>query len=370
MEKIIFDIFGVVFRILLRYWIKNNSILTSSIIDITQFAENCGLSYLEAKKFNRTIENFVDKIANDFIKEFGTQIEDNERKKAILYQIQKDLQKINLNENTILSLSNNPSTLQILIMNQSKQERKFWSSDELTLYTNCVKYISKMGIDFISKLPTYSTSALSIIIQREEELSDKLEEILSVIHSMEDLVKSSELQFREYERIYRENIIEKYGKIELIGSKLQDRHVRRYDITSAYVELNCVNDNSMEELELSKVFESNNVVWLKGEAGAGKTTFLQWIAICSAKGDRIAIENIENTIPIVIGLRNIEWPLDLTKVVNKITATEGRYCPKGWIYELLQNQEIILLIDGLDEVSKAKREEIYSYIEDIAKKYH
>lgn len=373
MEKIIFDIFGVIFRILLRYWTKDNknsNILTSNLIDITQFAEKCGLSFLEAKKFNRTIEDFIDKIANDFIREFGTQIEDNERKKAILYQVQKDLQKINLNENTILSLSNNPSALQMLIMNQSKQERELWSSDELSLYTNCVKYISKMGIDFISKLPTFSSAALNIVIKRQEEYSNKLDDILSEIHSMADLVKSSELQFREYESIYRENIIEKYGKIELIGSKLQDRHVRRYDITSAYVELNCVNDNSMEELELSKVFKSNNIVWLKGEAGAGKTTFLQWIAVCSAKGDRMAIENIENTIPIVIGLRNIEWPLDLTKVVNKITATEGIYCPKGWVYDLLQNQEIILLIDGLDEVSKSKREEIYSYIEDIAKKYH
>lgn len=372
MEKIVVSMISITFRILLRYWAKDsskNNILTSNIIDITQFAEKHGLSYLDAKKFNRTIEDFIDTIAKDFIKEFGTQIEDEERQKAILYQIQKDIQKIDLTESKLISLSNNPNTLQTLIMEQSKEERTSWSSLESGLYINCVKYISKMGMDFVSQFPTFSASALNIIIQRQEEYSSKLDDILWEIHSMADLLKSSDVKYREYENVYRENVIEKYGKVELIGSKLQDRHVKRYDITSAYVELNCISDKTMEELELSKVFKTNNVVWIKGEAGAGKTTFLQWIAVCSAKGDRIAIENIENTIPIVVGLRNIEWPLNLHNVVNKITSSEGIYCPDGWIHELLKKQEVILLFDGLDEISKARRDEIFSYIEDTTKKY-
>lgn len=147
MEKTIFELIDTVFRILLRCWAKgskNNELLITNFTDIMQFAEKCGLEYLDAKKFNRTIEDFVDKIASDFIKEFGTQIKEEERKKTILYQIQQDIKKINLNEQMVLSLSNNSNSLQALIMNQSKQERAYWDSAEIGIYTNCVKYISKI----------------------------------------------------------------------------------------------------------------------------------------------------------------------------------------------------------------------------------
>lgn len=372
MVKLVVGVIGTIFRLLLRYWSqcdRNGSFIVSSFIDIEQFAEECGLSFLDAKKFDRTIDTFIDTIAKDFIAEFGTQIADEDRKRAILLQIQKDIQKIDLNENTILSLSNNSNALQTLIMEQSKEERASWSPIEIGIYTNCVKYIAKMGMDFITTIPSFSTNALKVIIQRQEEYYNELENILSEIHSMTNLIKSSEVKYQEYERIYREKIIEKYGKIELIGSKLQDRHVKRYDITSAYVELNCMSNQSIDELKLSNVFESNNVVWIKGEAGAGKTTFLQWIAVCSAKGERIAIKKIENTIPIVVELRNVEWPLDLNNVVNKLTSSEGIFCPNGWIHKILNSQEVILLFDGLDEISKRRRDEIYNYIEDTANKY-
>lgn len=372
MDKIIVQAVATFFRILLRCWIngnENSDILNPNLTDITQFAERCGLSYFEAKKFNRIIEGFVDKISKEFIDQFGNQLESAERKKAIANQIQKDVQKINLDQNTLISLALNPVSLQLLIMDQSKCERELWSLDEIGIYTNCVKYISRAGIDFITRLPAFSSAALSAIIKRQEEFENIFSEILSELRSMEELVKNSELQFREYESIYRENIVARYGKIELIGSKIQDRHVKRYDISSAYVELNCISYKSREELLLSKVFQKNSIVWIKGEAGAGKTTFLQWIAVCSAKGERIAIENIENTIPIVIELRNIDWPFDLKKVVNKTTSAQGIYCPDGWIYELLKRQKVIFLFDGLDEISKEKRDEIYDYIEEVVRKY-
>lgn len=372
MEKIIVGIIGIAFRMFLRYWSQdgeNTSFTTSDLLDIEQFAEKCGLSFLEAKKFNRTIETFIDTIAKDFIDEFGNQINDEERRKAVLYQIKEDIQKINLDEHMLIASIHNSGELQMRIMEQSKTERMLWSESEVGLYSNCVKYISKIGIDFVSKLPGFSASALNIVVQRQEEYYEELQKILLDIYSMTRLLKSAEDKYREYESIYREKIIDRYGKIELIGSKIQDRRVRKYDITSAYVELNCKSDKTMEEIELSNVFEVSNVVWVKGEAGAGKTTFLQWIAICSAKGERTAIKNIENTIPIVVGLRNIDWPFNLFNIVNKITASDGIQCPEGWIQELLTKQEVILLFDGFDEIPKSKREEIYTYIEGITKKY-
>ena len=238
MEKTVVGMIVVAFRMLLRIWAKDSNlsdVFTSNLIDITQFAEKYGWSYFDISDFNLAIERFVNKIAKDFIGAFGTQIEDEERKEAIIYQIQQDIQKINLDESKFISLSSNPSTLQMLIMEQSEAERMSWSENEIGLYTNCVQYISKMGMDFVSELPTFSVAALKTVCKRQEEYSDKLDEILQEVHSMEELLKQSDVKYRKYENIYRQKIIEKYGKIELIGSKIQDRKIKRYDITSASV---------------------------------------------------------------------------------------------------------------------------------------
>lgn len=365
MREGIVGLIVLAFKILIRYWAKDKSVLSLNIIDFIQFAEKCGMSYWEAKKFDRTLGDFVDSIAEDFIKGYGSQIRDDERKKEIILQIGKDIQEIAQSELIVVQDS---SELQRLIMSKSRHERELWSEVEIGVYENCVQYISRMVLNFVSKLPDFSNAALKIVIQRQEEYNYELKKILLEIHTMNDLINSRE-EYHEYESLYRQKIIDRYGKIELIGSKIQNRNIRRYDITSAYVKLNCIDNVSIKEIELSSVFEVSNVVWVKGEAGAGKTTFLQWIAMCAAKGEYYEISNIEGTIPVVIELRSIEWPFNLRSVVDTITVSEGIHSPEGWIHELLKRQELILLFDGLDEISKDRRNEVYNYVEDIVKKY-
>lgn len=106
------------------------------------------------------------------------------------------------------------------------------------------------------------------------------------------------------------------------------------------MELSCVNEDEYgEEIELSQVFSDNNVVWIKGEAGSGKTTFLQWIAVCAAKNEYQKIENIRNTIPIIVELRNARWPISLQDAVNRITTIYGSDCPDGWILDLIKKKK-------------------------------
>ena len=324
MEEMIIGILGVTFRMLLRYWAKDSKALSANVVDAEQFAQQCGLKIFKAKKFNRTIEDFIDTIAENFIEEFGNQIESEKRKEAIFRQIQEDIEKINISDIQLISAISNSEDLRNLIMEQSRKERESWSDVEIGTYTNCVRYISKAGMEFVSKLPNFTPKALEVIIKRQEEYHQELYNILTDIHSMTSLIKSVDTTYREYESLYREKLIEKYGKVELIGSGINNaRNVTRYDISSAYVELSCVNENEYgEEIELSQVFSDNNVVWIKGEAGSGKTTFLQWVAVCAAKNEYQKIENIRNTVPIVVELRNAKWPIDIQDAVNKFNAEQ------------------------------------------------
>ena len=371
MEEKIVGTLGVAFRVLLRYWAKDDRTLSANIVDIQQFAQQCGLKTLETRRFERTIEEFIDELAEGFINEFGNQIRDKSRKEEIVNQLQKDIERINIDENKIILSICNTEDLSNLILKQSEKEREIWDSDEVGLYTNCVRYISKAGIEFVSKLPSFTSKSLEIVIKRQEEYQKILLEILKDIHTMTSLIKSVDITYREYERIYRDKLVEKYSKVELIGAGINNaRNITRYDISSAYVELSCLNGKPYRnEIELSQVFANNNVVWIKGDAGSGKTTFLQWVAVCAAKNEYHKIENIGNTIPIIIELRNAKWPINLQNVVNRITSTYGSNCPNGWILDLMEKNRLILLFDGLDEINQAKRLEIYNFVENIIKQY-
>ena len=369
MEKAVVEVLGLIFRMIVRNRAKNEGVVCENLIDLEEFAQQSGLSIWDAKKFNRSMDEFIDFIAEDFIKQTASEIKEDERKKAILNQIRSDVEKLNLQTDTLNVALSSVEELRKSIMNQSDQERKSWDEMEVGLYTNCVRYIAKASIDFALKLPGFTSEALKAIIVRQEQYHNELSDILKDIHSMTNLIKSLEVTYREYEGVYRDNLIEKYSKVELIGSGFKERNITRYDISSAYVELNGTTGNYYDEIELSQVFSRKNVVWIKGEAGSGKTTFLQWVAVCAAKNEYQKIKNIRYTIPIVIGLRNAEWPLNLQSAVNKITATYGITCPDGWIADLLKKNRVILLFDGLDEISVTKRGETYSFIEDIVKKY-
>lgn len=371
MVKMVVGVLGVTFRMLLRYWAKDSKVLSANIVDVQQFAQQCGLTIWEAKKFNRTIEEFIDIIAENFIREFGSRIGDEERKEAILGQIKEDIEKTGISDTQLILAISNPEDLRNAIMCQSKKERESWSDAEIGVYNNCVKYISKAGIDFVSKLPNFTPKALEVVIKRQEEYHQELYNILMDIHSMTNLIRSVDNTYREYESIYREKLVEKYSKVELIGAGINNaRNVTRYDISSAYVELSCVNeDNYGEEIELSQVFLDNNVVWIKGEAGSGKTTFLQWIAVCAAKNDYKKIENIRNTVPIIVELRSVKWPISLQDAAGRITTIYGSNCPDGWVLDLLKNQRVVLLFDGLDEINQMNRSEVYKFIEDIVEQY-
>ncbi len=373
LEKKTIELVGLVFRMFLRYWARDSKVLSQNVVDVGQFAQKCGLSIWEANKFKRSIEDFIYMMAEDFIQEIPNGIQEEERKNAILSQVYDDIRKLNIDEKKLILEFSHPEVLRNAIMDQSKEERKTWNDIEEGFYENCIRYISTAGIEFVSKLPSFTPEALKVVIQRQDEYHKELFDILKDIHSMTSLIKSVDVTYREYESLYREKLIEKFSKVELIGSGLKDRNIKRYDISSAYVELNCTNNDEYdeydEEIELSQVFSYNNVVWIKGEAGSGKTTFLKWVAVCSAKNEHQKIENIRNTVPIVIGLRSVEWPLNLQNIINKITGPYGNNSPDGWVLELLKKKRIILLFDGLDEISQTNREETYNFIEDIVEKY-
>ena len=107
---------------------------------------------------------------------------------------------------------------------------------------------------------------------------------------------------------------------------------------------------------------------IRGTAGSGKTTLLQWIAVNSAlKAFRGPLAKWNKMLPFYISLRsfiesNLPSPEDFPKSISSAIYDS---MPKGWVRAALASGQALVLIDGLDEVSKLRREEVRRWIEDL-----
>ena len=366
MEKKVIELVGIVFRVLIRNWAKENTIISQNLIDFEQVAQACGLQKWDSMKFNHTMQNYITDIAKNFFEDI--EIKDNERKEEIINEIIKDVEKVNLSEETVALEFFKPNVLKNTILMNGQETVKLWSEKEKGLYENCVSYISKTCVEFVLKWPGFTPKALTVVLDRQDEYQKYLRKILNEIHTMKSLYKSAEVIYRDFENKYRETIIERYGKVELIGAGINNRKIKRYNITSAYVELNCLDYE--DEIEISQVLRDSNVVWIGGEAGSGKTTFLNWVAICSARNDYKKVENIRGKLPIVIQVRRIQkWPINLQVYINEFAESFGYRCPEGWLEAQLKENRVLILVDGLDEVSENRRDDVYDFVERLLEKY-
>ena len=59
MEKKVIELVGIVFRVLIRNWAKENTIISQNLIDFEQVAQACGLQKWDSMKFNHTMQNYI-----------------------------------------------------------------------------------------------------------------------------------------------------------------------------------------------------------------------------------------------------------------------------------------------------------------------
>ncbi len=118
-----------------------------------------------------------------------------------------------------------------------------------------------------------------------------------------------------------------------------------------------------------KAIELYTKLMVLGKPGAGKTTFLQYLAIQCNQGNLIS-----DRIPIFIRLKNFaEDALDEAhfSLLNYITQEFERcgICQQK-VETLLNQGRVILLLDGLDEVPEAASDEVIKQIRKLSENYY
>lgn len=144
-------------------------------------------------------------------------------------------------------------------------------------------------------------------------------------------------------------------------------------LSSIYIEpkFNTYVSKKEKSIMWESTFEYSNVVTILGGAGFGKTLFLKSII---NNFEDLIIPCIERYIPIYINMKRLEEYIDIkgnifdyiTYMINQTTAGD---LSVDSTKKLLGQGRLVILFDGIDEISLKNRSEIHSKIKNFSERF-
>ncbi|HPO15648.1 MAG TPA: SUMF1/EgtB/PvdO family nonheme iron enzyme [Candidatus Hydrogenedentes bacterium] len=186
----------------------------------------------------------------------------------------------------------------------------------------------------------------------------------------------------EFEREYLKAIKQEYGYMELMG--IPSYH-QWHPINAGFVSLS-LQGASFQRLSAESVLREHPRLIIVGEAGAGKTTLMQWEAFrcCDGLEDDLTREcdksrggmrpdkrdTSSGKIPFFIRLRRlVEKDQDYLAFPppNRWIELSTKYLvattPPDWLNSVLRDGRALLILDGLDELPPNKRPEFWKELQ-------
>jgi hypothetical protein len=234
---------------------------------------------------------------------------------------------------------------------------------ELRFLEVCVQELASRLIAIADRLPMATASFRKKMLNDVAALHVLGSEILTELVRFTDRNRRQDtLLVDNFDLRYRSSIRQFFGQIELFGLDI-DGWAVRHDIDVSYVSLRVEwsagslrRDTSSSPLEIraDDVLKYSSRVIIRGQAGSGKTTLMQWLAVQVADRQLPAhLSHLESLVPILIRLRDyagMRLPVgpDLLACASPTAAANA---PAGWLDDLMRRDRLLLLIDGADEVS-------------------
>ncbi|MEU3599727.1 NACHT domain-containing protein [Streptomyces sp. NPDC006798] len=183
-----------------------------------------------------------------------------------------------------------------------------------------------------------------------------------------------------YEEEYAEALAARYRTTRLHGLDSLSPGRAAWDLDTSFVDLAAVGNPGHPGRPLSQAIgrvatflEGNPRILLHGEAGAGKTTLVQWLARAVAAGTLTPGPGpLTGLVPFLVPLRALHargQRLPTPDRLASLTGPETGDPPPGWAERVLADGRALLLVDGFNEIPRADRATAGRWLSDLLRRY-
>lgn len=363
MMKSLIKLSSLVLNVVIRSKLDGNA--KDNFTDIAAMLESYGLDELEVRSVNRGFDKIIDDITNSCIKVLNTIDIDEDKKISIINNVTDAYKNTSLTISEFLRIHADEDQIIKKILKANPKYSDNLDTKEQELYLRLLEHTSHLLVNAYMKFPEFNAEGIKRLNIKIDEIADKMDELITQMDRVNQLVSDKGSEISTFERQYRNKIISQNNYVYLFGAGDLSNEYKRYQLSIAYVELEIADELSGKEIKIDKIFKKSKNIWLSGDAGLGKTTLLQWLAVKSAENDK-EISSIRDTIPILIRLRQYDCKkLSLHDCIKNVMKDSSYDIPSGWIEQSINMGRLIFLIDGFDEVSEEERSKVFEWLEEI-----
>ncbi|MFJ7207206.1 NACHT domain-containing protein [Streptomyces sp. NPDC098789] len=240
------------------------------------------------------------------------------------------------------------------------------------LYGELLELCCRHAVEHVTTLPAFGARADLEVIRRTGDLGRALEVV------RERLGPAPGSAAADFEERYATYIAATHGRLELYGLTFS-HSPQEWPLDLAYISLSVSGEQPYEELGRQAVtavetaLGGSGRVLLRGPAGSGKSTLVQWLALNSARRSfGPELRELDSYVPFVLRLRSftqrdaLPMPEEFLRACGIPLHGEA---PPGWVSSVLRAGRALVLIDGVDEVPQRLRNRTEAWISSLVDAY-
>lgn len=288
---------------------------------------------------------------------------------AALSALSDSLSKVSFTAQELIDIRLDPLKIEFRIRHSNRQGMQDLSEAGRQLYQQSLKDCCQLLIGFASKMPEFNIASIRSILSGQDNIAEKIEilsrEISSIVSSERGAIDQNMADFTSRVKFF---LSQQLSKIEQFGVSKEGEASQDYDLSTAFVELDTLvldKSGAQTRSEITAALAIAKRFFIRGEAGTGKTTVLQWIAQMSAACRLTEVlDDYNSKIPVFIRLRSVEiGKLTSSSLLDFIAPALTASAPPGWIGQCLNEGRFLFLLDGLDEVASEHRRDVRAWLE-------
>ncbi|MEM7347540.1 MAG: NACHT domain-containing protein, partial [Chloroflexota bacterium] len=269
------------------------------------------------------------------------------------------------------------------------------------VYRRILSTAAQLIFAVADEIPHFTRDATATLLQNEDSLVTKMDKALEDQQRIlaETYGQQQNKKSRQFESIYRTVLAKTLDQLTLFGIDMFDG--AKQPLSVAFIKLNLslvkepwikagdkipLGDSSvivteayegarqdLQPVSPEKALGLNSRLLVVGNAGYGKTTLLKWAAVQTASAKLTDdLQAWTGRLPFFIRLRDFA-NRPLPTFAKLLDTPDMRHFadspPDDWVTGWLQTNQAIVLLDGLDEVSDAKRDEALTWLEQLLAAY-